>query len=150
MVLFNKVKKVYVASPYSHDDERIRNLRAQQVEEVAGLLQNDFNYAFILPITMSHNTGKHMTNKGFSFDHWRDKDLTYIDCCDELWVITLNGWKESIGVKEEMLFANLKGIPVRFIEYNQYTKTVKFLGVGNVPKKVKESTKKRPMSKLRR
>jgi hypothetical protein len=107
-------KLVYIASPYTYKGIGIRlckrkimqKKRYEEVTRVAGLLEEKYPYAFILPITMSHNTAKHMKVKNNGeFKYWARRDLTYINKCDELWVVTMPGWDESIGVIEEIKFA---------------------------------------------
>jgi hypothetical protein len=108
-------KMIYLASPYSNSDKEISTFRYEEVTRVAGLLQEEYPYAFILPITMSHNTEKYMKIKDSSFKHWATRDFTYISRCDEIWVVAMSGWNESLGVIAEIKFAKDKNILIKYV-----------------------------------
>lgn len=128
----NLTKLIYLASPYSYkincssDSRRCicKKIKKQEekyryilITKIAGKLQDRFPYAFILPITMSHNTARYMKTKGGGFEHWETIDFTYISKCDEVWVVTMNGWKESIGVMKEIEFATKNKIPIQYYDF---------------------------------
>lgn len=50
------------------------------------------------------------------FEFWRQYDKAIISRCSELWVLTLPGWSESVGVAAEIEIANRLSIPVRYVE----------------------------------
>lgn len=117
-------KLVYVASPYSPTSKLgklplirtiIKAYRNYRITKIIGKLQELFDYAFIGPITQSHQTGKYMKNHDGGFETWRTRDLTYISKCDTLWVVTLNGWNKSKGVLEEIKFAKKQKIDIWYV-----------------------------------
>lgn len=120
----NLTKMIYLASPYTFKGPNItkaqrkyvQEIRYEQITRIAGLLIDKWQYAFILPITMSHSTAKYMKKRDGEFKFWENIDLTYISRCDELWVVTMDGWGDSIGVQAEIMFANEKGIKVRYVD----------------------------------
>lgn len=112
---FQPTKLIYLASPYSHESKDIMRSRFEMVTKVAAKLQDTYEYAFILPITMSHVTAGYMKNKGTSFADWEIRDLTYLSKCDELWVVCLKGWEESKGVEAEIAFAAKQKIPIKYL-----------------------------------
>lgn len=115
-------KVIYVASPYTYKSKNeplkcaVQETRYHAVTSLIGVLQDKYEYAFIGPITQSHNTVRHMKNTDTTFFNWMTRDLTYISRCDELWVYKLNGWNKSVGVLAEISFAKSIGIPVRYID----------------------------------
>jgi hypothetical protein len=50
------------------------------------------------------------------FDYWRKLDREMIDCAEVLWVFTLEGWKESKGVKVEIDYAKRKNKEIHYVE----------------------------------
>lgn len=112
-------KMIYIASPftYKHQDSnmrmRVEEERFELVTKAIAKLQEKYPYAFIGPITQSHITSKYMSQKNSEFNYWRKRDLTYISRCDELWILPLEGWQESMGVQEEVKFAKKHKIPIR-------------------------------------
>lgn len=120
-------KMIYVASPYSHPSEIVRLGRYEFVTKLIGQLQDHYPYAFIGPITQSHHTAKYMLKDNTEFVAWARRDLTYISRCNEVWVVMMDGWKESKGVIEEILFAETHAIRVRYFnpETNKFTRKKK-------------------------
>lgn len=108
-------KLIYLASPYSHKGEFIRNMRYNLITKITGKLQDRYPYAFIGPITQSHNTAPYMESPNTEFTSWAIRDLTYISRSDEMWVVMIDGWKESKGVQAEIEFASNQNIKVRYI-----------------------------------
>lgn len=123
---------IYLASPFTFKTKGISLKKRKEVEEmrykritkIAGLLEEKYPYAFILPITMSFNTAKYMKKLEGEFKYWACRDLTYISRCDEVWVVTMFGWASSIGVQAEIAFAKKRNIPVRYVHPSSLLKTV--------------------------
>lgn len=116
-------KMIYIASPYSGKHwcwlvnwfTRLR--RYKQVTALTGKLQDKYQYSFIGPITQSHNTAKYMKSNSTDFKAWRKRDLTYISRCDEVWVVMMEGWDQSIGVLAEIEFAKtIYKMKVKYID----------------------------------
>jgi len=115
--MFKPLKKVYLASPYSHANHAIEQMRFDMVTRLGAKLQTENkNVAFIAPITQSHTFKQYEPSLGGAFSEWKDIDLTYISICDEVWVLMMNGWKESVGVTAEIQFAEDNNIPVKYLK----------------------------------
>ena len=56
---------------------------------------------------------RHDLPKDFFF--WEEINLTILSRCDELWILKLAGWAESVGINGERAFAALKSIPTKEI-----------------------------------
>ncbi len=113
------MKRIYLASPYSHKDKRIERKREKQVTEIAALMTRDYGYSMFLPITQSYQMCKVLPELGGSFEKWKKIDLFEVRHSTEVWVVMLDGWKESIGVKAEIKLAKRLKKPVRYFDYNR-------------------------------
>jgi nucleoside 2-deoxyribosyltransferase len=109
---------IYLASPYSLKDKDIEEFRYHEISRIAAKLHMKFPHAFILPITQSHKLKLYEPKLGGTFAKWRDRDLLFIDKSDEVWVVMLDGWKDSIGVTAEIDHAHKTGKPVKYINPN--------------------------------
>jgi hypothetical protein len=47
---------------------------------------------------------------------WERNDREHLARCDEVLVLTLDGWEESVGVREEVRIAREMGKPIRFLD----------------------------------
>jgi hypothetical protein len=110
------MKLVYVASPYSHKYKRVMREREKEVNRVAAELTYKYGYAMFLPITQSAPLERIIPALGGSFEKWRDIDLEMVKRADELWVVMMPGWKDSIGVTEEIAYAKKLQKPIIFID----------------------------------
>lgn len=50
------------------------------------------------------------------FTFWESLDKGYIDGCDEVWVLTMDGWDVSEGITKEIQYAMDTGKPVKYTE----------------------------------
>ena len=112
-----KATKIYLACPYSHKDEAIREKRFEMVTRKAAELML-CGYIVFSPISHSHEIAKRM-GASYIIDHdfWMLQDLPYITYwADEFWVFALDGWRESRGIQREMEVALEVNIPVRILK----------------------------------
>lgn len=126
-----KLKKmVYLANPYSSKLKN-KDLAAYQcanrrnLEALAGgtLRKKYKGYCFLLPIANSAAMAD-LCTFDTGFGEWVGDDLTFISNCDEVWVLTSPGWKESIGVQAEIAFAeSLDGMRVRYVNSKTFKLT---------------------------
>lgn len=65
------------------------------------------------PIAHSHSIAQHGLPVDWGF--WERHDRRLFAACDELWVLTLDGWRESRGVQAEIAIARAAGKPFRFV-----------------------------------
>ena len=106
------MKKIYLACPYAHPDESVRESRFNTVSRKAAELMNRGHVVFS-PISHSVPIDRYLESKGHEF--WMAQDLPLLAVCDEMWVLALPGWDQSTGVNTEWEYAKSKGIPVRII-----------------------------------
>lgn len=116
------MKSVYLASPYSYKSKipglawLIRWCRYRTITKIAAILTELQSVALILPITQSYHMSKYMSCRDTGFSAWADIDLTFVSIVEEVWVIKMDGWKESIGVQAEIAYALSINKPVRYFD----------------------------------
>lgn len=98
---------IYLASPYSHEDPKVKVERFQQAVKAVGKLVKKGIYVFS-PVVHSHPVAWHCKLPG-DWEYWGVVDRKMLVCCDELWVLALPGWSKSRGVKEEIGWAREMG-----------------------------------------
>jgi hypothetical protein len=108
-------KMIYVASPFTHDDEAIKEYRKQINEKVCSHLIK-LGYCAISPIVYGCTLiDKHwLTNDDFTY--WESFCLTLLKKSDIMYVLRLDGWAKSMGVFNEINFAWDNSIPIMFID----------------------------------
>ena len=104
---------IYIASPYSHPDPAVRETRFQAACRAAAELMRRGKIVFS-PISHSHGITQYGLPKDWQF--WEACDRAHLERCDEVVVLMLDGWRESVGVKAEIGIARELGKPVSFIE----------------------------------
>lgn len=106
---------IYLASPYSHDDREIRVQRYLDAVAACAAIITATEHTPYSPIAHWHPVP---TNHGIVGDwqFWRRHDVEMLRRCDEVWVLMLQGWRESEGVKEEVRIATMLGLPVEYLQ----------------------------------
>jgi len=102
---------IYIATPYTHDDKRIEQLRFDLVTLVAARLIAKGLHIYS-PITHCHPIAQAF-DTGTDWETWRDMDLYMLGVCAELWVLKIDGWEHSEGVRCEIAAAKHCGIELR-------------------------------------
>jgi len=107
---------IYLASPYSHPDPAVREARFHAVCREAARLTKE-GYTVFSPIAHSHCICQHGLPLEWIF--WWRIDAEFIKRSDEVWVLMLDGWKESTGVQAEIRLALEFEKRLRFVEPSQ-------------------------------
>lgn len=103
---------IYLASPYSHPSAAVREARylaarALTIEELR------LGSAIFSPIVY----GKDMeTAIGTAFEPWAAFNDTVIEKCDEVWVLCIEGWQQSRGIRHELEVAFRLNKTVRYLD----------------------------------
>lgn len=103
---------IYLASPYTHSDVHVREWRFREACRVAAALLRAGVTVFS-PIAHSHPIA--CFGMPTSWEFWSQVDREYLSRCDVLAVLTLAGWRESVGVQAEIELARKMGIPVVYV-----------------------------------
>lgn len=105
------MKMIYLASPYSHPDPLVREKRFKLACQVAAKLISR-RIVVYSPVAYTHPMVQHDPSLPTNWDFWRSLDEEFLKICDELWIILLSGWKESIGVRGEIILAKRLHKPI--------------------------------------
>ena len=108
-----KGKLIYLAAPYSHEREEVIELRMELINKgFAHLIAQ--GYMVISPLTQGH-IAKCLFDCPGDWSFWRNLSIRLLRCCDAMFVMRLDGWRDSKGVKEEERIAGELNIPVYYI-----------------------------------
>jgi len=110
-------KLVYLAVPYTDPDPEVKEERFEKVNEVAARLINKGENIFS-PISMAHPIAKAGGLPG-NWEFWDEFDRAYLECCKKVYVLMLDGWEESTGVKAEIKIAEEMGIKIVYLDYDK-------------------------------
>ena len=103
---------IYLASPYSHPEVVVREQRFHDAcRAVAMLLASGLTV--FSPIVHGHPLVDHGLPTDWPF--WERFDRDHLVRCDEVVVLMLDGWRESVGVAAEIRIAGELGKPVRYL-----------------------------------
>jgi hypothetical protein len=108
----SRQRTVYLCSPYSHAEEAVRERRFEDACRAAADLMRRGTTVFA-PIAYSHPLCRYGLPLDWQF--WERHDRRYLEMCDEVVVLMLDGWRESVGVQAEIAIARELGKPVTFI-----------------------------------
>jgi len=103
---------IYLASPYSHPDAAVREMRFRDACRAAAKLMR-LGHPVFSPIAHGHCICTHGLPTGWRF--WEPFDRQQMEHCDEVVVLMLDGWRESVGVQAEIRIAVELGKPVRYL-----------------------------------
>lgn len=105
---------IYLASPYSHVRPEIRDGRFRRVCEVAAKLMAAGHLIFS-PIAHTHPIAMAGVLPT-SWVYWSSFDTEMLRSCEQLWVLKLDGWEDSTGVRAEIKIAQDLKIPIRYLD----------------------------------
>lgn len=90
---------VYVAIPYSHEDDEIMQRRFEFVTAYSADIASEDTVPFS-PITHSHLMAE-KRDLPRTWDFWEEQDIPFLDMADELRVLDARGVSNSTGVQAE-------------------------------------------------
>ena len=102
-----------MASPFSHLDPAVRERRFQAACRVAAELTRKGRIVFS-PIVYSYSLCQHGLPLDWEF--WQPYDLAFLAMCEEVVVLKLDGWEQSIGIQGEIAAAKALGKRVSFVD----------------------------------
>ena len=104
---------IYLAAPYSHGDAQTRRFRYEKTSEVFMILMKS-GISVFSPL---NHTVPLVEEFAFDLSHeeYLRLDLEFLRFCDELLVLTLPRWRESVGVIREVAAALRNRKPITLI-----------------------------------
>ena len=106
---------IFLSAPYTHDNKVVVQERMKTIEEIIInliLLKIDA----ISVLQYGHTLVEKYPNLPINWDYWKDYCFSFIDRSDIFCVIMLDGWQESVGVKEELEYAKSKNIKIIYFD----------------------------------
>ena len=104
------MQKLYLVSPYSHEDEKVREERYDAaVDATTALIKKD--YIVYSPIVHCHPLAlKHSLPTDHKY--WKEYNQAFIEWTDVGYVLRIPGWRESLGVLADIAALCRLGKPV--------------------------------------
>ena len=106
---------IYLATPYSHSDPVVRRQRFDAACRAAAVLIQQGKVVFS-PVSHGHAICVYGIPSDWTF--WQRLDRRFLDMCDEVIVLMLDGWRESVGVQAEIAIARQLGKPITYLRLN--------------------------------
>lgn len=103
---------IYLASPYSDPDPTIRHARYEAVRAFTCELLAQRKVVFS-PIVYCHGIAAEIGLPS-NAAHWKNFNMQFLRKADTVYVLKLDGWEQSVGVKMEIDTANHLNIPVLY------------------------------------
>lgn len=99
------MRLIYLAGPYSHEDKLVRQRRVQSHAAALAFFANRTEQLCLYsPIVHWHGVAHdHELPHDFSF--WMQQDFHMIKQATAMWVLLLDGWRDSYGLSQELEFA---------------------------------------------
>lgn len=103
---------IYLASPYSSDDEGLVHTRVRQTLHFTAR-KIMLGHVIFSPIVYT-STFANAYSFGTTAEDWEHFNTEMMKKANELWVLQLNGWEFSKGVRHEISFFAARGISPRY------------------------------------
>ena len=94
---------IYLASPYTHKQPEVEQLRYEQVMDITAHLMG-LNCPVFSPIVHCHILAKKY-KLPTDFSYWQSYSESAIVSCESFMIAAIDGWKDSRGVRTEYKFA---------------------------------------------
>jgi hypothetical protein len=104
----------YLAAPYSHRDPEVVEARVVHIARAAAWLLENTGKNVFSPISHSHPLHKLAGMKG-DWNFWCKIDTDWLERSDDVVILTLPGWRESVGVTEETKIATRLFLPIQYL-----------------------------------
>jgi hypothetical protein len=105
---------IYLAAPYSNVSDKDSHMN-QFVKYAGEFMEQNPGLHLISPL-YHHWTLKQVPTMGTDYKYWRDFSRDLLKRCDSMIVLKFPGWVESIGVRDEIDYAEELGKDVIYIE----------------------------------
>lgn len=105
---------VYLASPYTHPNEDVREARFLMTEAVTAKLMTKGLHIFS-PIVHCHALAKRYSMPT-DYMFWLEYNRSFLKAASTVCVFTLPGWEDSKGVAEEIRLAIEWGKQLQYVD----------------------------------
>ena len=106
---------VYLACPYTHPEPHIQAKRFHIASRAALWFMQK---GWIVFSPLSHTIPIEEQSDGpLGWEaFWQKQDFAMLKRCDRLFVLKIEGWKESVGVRDEIKWAEQLSMPISYID----------------------------------
>lgn len=108
---------IYLAAPYTHPDSQVIIKRMVQFSVVDAHLCKE-GLITVSPLS-KHWLAIH-TDIPLTWEFWKTYSEKLMERCDALYVITLDGWKESEGVQREIELAEKMSLEIKYLDFRDF------------------------------
>lgn len=106
---------IFLASPFSHSNKDIEYERYEAALGCAAALIDKFKLPIFSPIVHCYPMSRdYDMPKDAKF--WRKYNTAFLRKADALYVLTIDGWQESKGVKREVQLATTLCLPTHYVD----------------------------------
>ena len=116
------MRTIYLATPYIHEDKEICAERCEKVTIAAAYFM-DKGERIYSPITHGDAINKHMVQQAGNHKFWLDQCLPHVIGASAIYVLGLDGWFISKGVRWEIETGFAFNIPVFLLDETDYSLT---------------------------
>ena len=111
---------IFISAPYTHENVEVVEKRVEIIEKyVAECALSEI--IALSPVLYYHNiVKKYELPKTYTY--WEHICISMLQKCDMLFVLTMDGWDTSVGVKSELEVARRLNISIGYV--NRYDGTV--------------------------
>jgi hypothetical protein len=119
--------QIYIAGPYTHPYQEVRANREHQLTNAAATVAKHGHIVYS-PITHSAP----LTRRGLNLTHdeWMAFDKPFMELCDVLLVVTLDGWEQSKGVWHEIETFGMADKTIEYLLLDEIDKWARDLANG--------------------
>lgn len=110
------IDMIYLASPFTHSDKQVEFIRYKQTCQYLADMFRKGLFAFS-PIAHCYYMAREFELPS-DYEYWKSFNMAMLARCDKLYVLMLDGWRESRGVRDEMDNAYEMDFDVVFVEPN--------------------------------
>lgn len=104
---------IYLASPYSSPDAKVREDRCRRAQDVAAYCFR-YGLAVYSPIAHWHPIAQFIEIPTDAAAHQKQNDI-FMAASAGIAVLVMPGWEQSLGVQYEIQWAHENGIETRFV-----------------------------------
>lgn len=111
---FDDSPMIYIAAPFTSPDEFVMDRRYHQTQRYCVEMFHD-GYVVFSPVVHWYYPAKWAGMRG-NFAPFKNYCLSMLAKADEMLILMLPGWKDSIGVRAEIDFATEREIVTRYVK----------------------------------
>jgi hypothetical protein len=107
---------IYLAAPYTSQHKTVRIRRYKAVLRMSAKLIA-MGLPIYSPIVHGHILEKELYQRGVQmpYDYWLQHSLAMLERSSELYVATIEGWQDSVGVSTEIEYAKSVKLPITYV-----------------------------------